>query len=317
MTDRPPVDLHDLSTSTYFPTLPEQLVSLGTVGPNDMGFIRQLYPIETVVFERAINEFARRIDLLPTTTTDGAELVADAQRCLGLTLVPFARRFLASGGLDRDGAGPDDEATDRFRELARGWALAQLRSCCAATAALIVADYLDSLRAPLIERGEAAHLEELGRQIEHLERRPDAKPLVAKLREAYTQLANLIESRIAIDPVVARSLSYLLASTSGGLLTDNAVAALIMKGNNSPGARAIRNPLQLLDVKDVAKVFETSERSITNMVSKFRRNAMEHPDVSHFAPAFDVTQLWIRIEPGESIGSDRAADPGRDRGRAS
>lgn len=152
---------------------------------------------------------------------------------------------------------------------------------------------------------EAAKLKEVQDQIDQFERRPEAQRLVEKLRRQYEEILWVIESRMSVDPVTARSLSYLMNCTSEGLLTDAASAALIMRGNDSAGSRAVRNPLQVLDVADVAAIFNQSPRKITSMVSKIRRAALEHTEIGYFADPCDAAMMWIRVTPsGDLVNND-------------
>lgn len=299
MGDRPPAEVSRLSPSAHLSSFRAQLLAVGTDGNSDFGLIQQLYRKEALVYDRAINEVARRIGQTSSQSGQAEEVVMKSRAALGLTLLPHVAGFYRSTGAK---ARDDDENT--FRIYAQDWAIKQLKSCAAVIAALTIGDYHRFLASELLTDMEAAKLKEVQDQIDQFERRPEAQRLVEKLRRQYEEILWVIESRMSVDPVTARCLSYLMNCYSEGFLTDAATAALIMRGNDSAGSRAVRNPLQVLDVTDVAAIFDQSPRKITSMVSKIRRAALEHSEIGYFADPCDAAMMWIRVEPSDGLAND-------------
>lgn len=299
MGERPPAEASRLSPSAHLSSFRAQLLAVGTDGNSDFGLIQQLYRKEALVYDRAINEIARRIGYTNSQSGRAEEIVSRSRAALGMTLLPYVAGFYKSSGAKaRDG----DENT--FRTFAQEWAIKQLKSCVTVIAALTVGDYHRFLASELLTDMEATKLKEVQGQIDQFEQRPEAQRLVEKLRHQYEEILLVIESRMSVDPVTARCLSYLLNCTSEGFLTDAATAALIMRGNDSAGSRAVRNPLQVLDVADVASIFNQSPRKITSMVSKIRRAALEHSEIGYFADPCDAAMMWIRVEPSDGLVND-------------
>ncbi len=299
MGERPPAETSRLSPSAHLSSFRAQLLAVGTDGNSDFGLIQQLYRKEALVYDRAINEVARRIGQTDSQSARAEEIVTKSRAALGLTLYPWVAGFYKSSGTKvRD----DDEST--FRIYAQDWAIRQLKSCVAAIAALTIGDYHRYLASELLTDMEAVKLKEVQDQIDQFAQRPEAQRLVEKLRRQYEEILWVIESRMSVDPVTARCLSYLMNCVSEGFLTDAATAALVMRGNDSAGSRAVRNPLQVLDVADVASVFNQSPRKITSMVSKIRRAALEHSEIGYFADPCDAAMMWIRVVPSDGIAND-------------
>ncbi len=295
MGERQPAETDRLSPSAHLSSFRAQLLAVGTDGNNDFGLIQQLYRKEALVYDRAINEVARRIGQTNSQMGLAEEIVTKSRTALGLTLIPYVYGFYRRTGSE---ARDDDES--EFRAYAQEWAIKQLKSCAAVIAALTIGDYHRFLASELLTDMEAAKLKEVQDQIDQFEKRPEAQRLVEKLRRQYEEILWVIESRMSVDPVTARCLSYLMDCTSEGFLTDAATAALIMRGNDSAGSRAVRNPLQVLDVADVASIFDQSPRKITSMVSKIRRAALEHSEISYFADPCDAAMMWFRVVPSDS-----------------
>ncbi len=300
MGEKQPAELSRLLPSAHFSTFKEQLLAVGSDGNEGFSLIQQLYRSESLVYDRAICELARRVGQDSGPEIGSEQMVIQARANLGLTLIPFIKRYLElSGPHSQDG----DE--DEFRVFAREWAIKQLKSCCAAVAALTIADYHRFLASDLMTDREASKLREIQGQIDQFGSRPEARRLVEKLRRQYADMLEVVESRLSVDPVTARCLSYLMNCTSEGFLTDAATAALIMRGNDSAGSRAVRNPLQVLDVADVAAIFDMPPRKMTSMVSKIRRNALEHPEIGFFVDSAEPAMLWTRVRPEPGVGPTR------------
>ncbi len=299
MGERPPTEASRLSPSAHLSSFRAQLLAVGRDGNHDFGLVQQLYRKEALVYDRAINDVARRIGQTNSQQGQAEEIVSKARASLGLTLFPYVARFCKTTGAK---ARDDDEV--RFRTFAQEWAIKQLKSCAAVICALTIGDYHRFLASELLTDMEAAKLKEVQDQIDQFESRPEARRLVEKLRRQYEEILLVIESRMSVDPGTARCLSYLMNCTSEGLLTDAATAALIMRGNDSAGSRAVRNPLQVLDVADVASIFNQSPRKITSMVSKIRRASLEHSEIGYFADPCDPALMWVRVEPSDDLAID-------------
>lgn len=298
MGEIPPAETSRLSPSAHLSSFRAQLLAVGTDGNSDFSLIQHLYRKEALVYDRAINEVARRIGQTNSQSGRAEEIVTKSRAALGLTLIPMVAGFYRSTGTT---ARDDDEST--FRIYAQDWAVKQLKSCAAVVAALTIGDYHRFLASEILTDVEAAKLKEVQDQIDQFAKRPEAQRLVEKLRHQYEEILLVIESRMSVDPVTARCLSYLMNCTSEGFLTDAATAALIMRGNDSAGSRAVRNPLQVLDVADVASIFNLSPRKITSMVSKIRRAALEHSEIGYFADPCDAAMMWIRVEPRDRLAN--------------
>ena len=299
MGERTPAETSRLSPSAHLSSFRAQLLAVGRDGNHDFGLIQQLYRKEALVYDRAINEVARRIGQTSSQSGRAEEIVSKSRVALGMTLFPYVTGFFQANSTK---ARDDDES--RFRTYAQEWAIYQLKSCAMVIAALTIGDYHRFLASELLTDMEAAKLREVQDQIDQFERRPEAQRLVEKLRHQYEEILLVIESRMSVDPVTARCLSYLMNCLSEGLLTDAATAALIMRGNDSAGSRAVRNPLQVLDVADVASIFNQSPRKMTSMVSKIRRASLEHAEIGYFGDPCDPALMWIRVKPSGDLANN-------------
>ena len=300
MGERTPAEASRLSPSAHLASFRGQLLAVGKDGEQDFGLVQQLFRKEALVYDRAINEVARRIGQTDSQCGQADEIVNKARAGLGLTLLPYVRGYFEHHGLK-----PRDDDESRFRSYAQDWSIKQIKSCAAQIATLIIGDYHRFLDSELLTDLESAKLRELERQIDEFGSRPEAQRLVDRLRQQYEELLFVVESKSTLDPVNARCLSYLMNCTSEGLLTDAATAALIMRGNDSAGSRAVRNPLQILDVADVASIFQQPPRKITSMVSKIRRAAIEHAEVGYFTGPSDPALMWVRVAPPKTFpGTD-------------
>lgn len=282
----------ETSLSSQFTPFKSRLLAVGSDVDQDFALIQQLYPVECTIFDQAINQLARRVQRDGGGAEQAETTRIEALTLLGQTLTPFVRAFFASHGLNDHESDPDV-----FREYARSWAVSQVKSCCQVAAMTVVHDYHLSLTTDLLTNDEMVRMRHIRDQIQQFGDWPEAQRLIERLRQQLRELTVLAESKVAIDPSVARSLSYLLSCRSGGLLTDVAAAAMIMKGNDSPGARAVRTPVQILEVGEVATMFDRDSRSLTNAVSKLRNQAMKSDEIGHFAAATNAHHLWLRLDP--------------------
>lgn len=263
-------------------------------GIDGFKLIEQLFPIQSQVYRQAIGELTERLDENGSTADQTAWSMAEARRLLGLTLIPFIEEFFVSD--PRSNHGGDLET---FRALAQTWAAAQLKSCTAYIVSLAIQDYASHLNHGVIRRSEQDMMRELARLIDEHEQRPEAADLVARARRELRQLSAAVASRPVVDPANPRALSFLLTCTKDGQLRDIALAALILRGNSSPGSEIATNPLQILDVADVASIVGMTRSSVTSNVSKIRSKATKWHQIHKTRYELDPRHLWIYVEPTE------------------
>lgn len=269
----------------------------GDQGLEGFKLVEQLYPLETQIYQRAINELAERLTDSGSTPTQVAEAVAESRRLLSITLIPFIDHYVrASHGP----ANPSD--LENFRLLAKPWASSQLRSCARYIIVLVIHDYVRQLGDGLIADIEQRRIDELTRLIDDHGHRPEAQPLVDKARTELRRLYQAVADRPSVEPINPRALSYLLSCHRGGFLRDNALAAIVLKGNASAAAEAVANPLQVLDVPDVATLLEMRKESVTSTVSKIRAKATKWEQIDNSPYELDPRHLWVHVEPTEGPG---------------
>ncbi len=282
-----------------------------------MAFVEELFPVAAKVYHRAIGDYIERLERSGAGPDRVTQELAEARRILGLSLWPFSKQFLSPdrlGNDDRDEESPsDDEELERFRALARPWALAQLKSCTTYVLRLTVGDYSRGLRHGVLQADEQQRMRELSAIIEENESRIEAKKLVEACRQELTELAGIIGARVAMDPGTFRALSYVLECTgSDGLLEDLALGAVLLRGNRSPGAERLANPLQRLSVAEVGELLQLSREQVTGKVSKFRSNALDYTELDRSPYELDARHLWVTLSPPKQA-NDPASIEGKDK----
>ncbi|MDH3303225.1 MAG: hypothetical protein OEM23_07210 [Gemmatimonadota bacterium] len=125
MGERPPAETSRLSPSAHLSSFRAQLLAVGTDGNNDFGLIQQLYRKEALVYDRAINEVARRVGQTNSQFGRAEEVVTRSRAALGLTLYPYVAGFFKRNGTK---AQEDDEST--FRIYAQDWGDQTVEKLC-------------------------------------------------------------------------------------------------------------------------------------------------------------------------------------------
>lgn len=271
----------------------------GECGVGGFKLIEQLFPVQFQVFNRSIGELADRLTEAGSTTDQTTQSTLEARRLLGLTLIPFIDVYL-TGTATHD----ENNEFEAFRQLAAPWASSQLKSCVRYITGLAVHDYGRHITGGVVEKGEQERLRELAQVIDEHGHRPEAVELVERARREMRQLSATLASRPMADPINPRALSYLLTCTTDGELRDIALAAVILKGNSSPGQEAVVNPLQILEVADVAAITGLNRNSVTSNVSKIRSKAAKGDRIDRTPYELDPRQLWVYVEPAEAGRKD-------------
>jgi hypothetical protein len=309
MPQDPPLPTEYASYQTESTSFKARLLQAGdsTSAGNELsidGFnlVRQLFPIEALVYQQAINEVAGRLTDAGSTPDQATAAVNEGRRLLNLTLMPFIDLFV------RSTPGPADSSDlEHFRQLAAPWATAQLRSCARYVIILVIHDYVRHLGEGLMTSIEQERIDELNTLIDEHGHRPEAQPLVDKARADLRRLYQAVADRPTVEPLNPRALSYLLTCTKAGHLRDNALAAIVLKGNSSAGAEAVANPLQILEVADVAGLLSMRNDAVTSTVSKIRSKATKHDRIDNSPYELDPRHLWVFVEPTQvaaNLGSE-------------
>lgn len=305
-TDPPLPTDHHIEPPQYLSSFQQRLLQAGERSPEHLDggieffkLVEQLYPIEATVFARAIGELMRRLEAAGATDEQVIAAKGQGRRLLGLTLVPFVERYLVDH-FDAETQPADSEAVEIVRDLARPWAMAQLKRCVTYVVGLAINDYASHLREGAVTEAEHARMQELTHLIDELGHRPEANAVVDRYRRELQLLSDTLAAEPPLDPLNARVLSYLLSCTKEGQLRDIALAALVLRGNSSIGTEVTSNPMQVLDVADVATVLGSTRKSVTSNVSKLRNKATKWVQVDNAPYELDPRHLWVYVEPAES-----------------
>ncbi|MFV0526966.1 MAG: hypothetical protein ACK5RL_20985 [Acidimicrobiales bacterium] len=260
-------------------------------GVQDFDLVSQLFPVEYQVFQRAISEFGGRMKRFGASNEDTERALGEARHLLMATLNPFTEIGV--------GDAKEPLETSSFRALTRRWVGCQIERCTSYIVGLTIQDYNDQLASSSTPSPEEQHMLRLLERIRQFENQPDAALMVDKDRREVRRLAAAVAKRPDLDPVVPRALSFLLGQTADGRLRPTALAALLLKGNNSPGSEGAANPLQILSVNDVATVLAIPRESVTTRVSRIRSKAREHREIANIVHELNPRLLWTAIGPND------------------
>ncbi len=257
------------------------------------GLVEQLYPIECQVYSNAVSELMARLATNGATPEQVVGSLGVARRLLCLTLVPYIEAYLTTS----QGMGQGETGLDDFRRLAKPWAVLQVRRSTIYIVGLTINEYARQLDGACLTSPEEQRMEFLMERIKQFEQQPEAGVLVERDRRELRRLAEVVSSGPELDPMVPRALSFLLAQTTQGKLRDNALAALLLKGNSSPGSEMVANPMQILGVAEVAATLDLPPASVTASVSRIRSNARRSSGVAAVPYELDPRLLWSLAEP--------------------
>jgi hypothetical protein len=268
--------------------------------------VEEIYPIESQIYARAIDRLLDLLEEQGASDDDVAQAGNEARLLLGVTLVPFIEAF-TEAYLRAERPSADMVSMSAFRRLARPWALAELKHAVAYIVGLELQEYQRHSQQGGLDQHSLDTMAQLRRLIDEHGDRPEATPLVQRAAEEYQLYADRLAQHDQLNSLRPRTLSYLLSCTSRGQLRELALAALILKGNTSPGAEAAANPLQLLDVPDVATVIDLDRSKVTSGVSKLRRRAAQNPRIDIPRHDLDPHQLWRHLHLNPSAVSPTPA----------
>ncbi len=257
------------------------------------GLVEQLYPIECQVYSNAVSELMARLATNGATPEQVVGSLGVARRLLCLTLVPYIEAYLTTNA----GMGQGETGLDDFRRLAKPWAVLQLRRSTVYIVGLTINEYARQLDGASLSGPEEQRMEFLMQRIKQFDQQPEAGALVERDRRELRRLAEVVSSGPELDPMVPRALSFLLAQTTQGKLRDNALAALLLKGNSSPASEMVANPMQILGVAEVAASLDLPPASVTASVSRIRSNARRSSGVASVPYELDPRLLWSLAEP--------------------
>lgn len=257
------------------------------------GLVEQLFPIECQVYSNAVSELMARLATNGATPEQVVSSLGLSRRLLCLTLVPYIEAYLTTSS----GMGHGDSGLEGFRRLAKPWAVLQLRRSTVYIVGLTINEYARQLEGASLSSPEEQRMEFLMQRITQFEQQPEAATLVARDRRELQRLAEVVSAGPELDPMVPRALSFLLGQTTQGKLRDNALAALLLKGNSSPGNEVVANPMQILGVAEVAASLDLPPASVTASVSRIRSNARRSSGVASVPYELDPRLLWSLAEP--------------------
>ncbi len=257
------------------------------------GLVEQLYPVECQVYSNAVSELMARLADNGATPEQIVNSLSVSRRLLCLTLVPYIEAYLTTS----QGMATGDTGLDDFRRLAKPWAVLQLRRSTVYIVGLAINEYTRQLDGASLSSPEEQRMEFLMQRINQFDDQPETQALVERDRRELRRLVEVVSAGPELDPMVPRALSFLLAQTTQGRLRDNALAALLLKGNSSPGSEMVANPMQILGVADVAATLDLPPASVTASVSRIRSNARRSSGVAAVPYELDPRLLWSLAEP--------------------